>query len=357
MARGRVQILPAGDNPVSQAQAAVAELRRLSGLVPDADWDWSTCAVIAREWSYLDPVRGLCELEDIPVQLASEEFTGVWHLRETRALVNWLRGRDSRLVTSSDTEDWLASRAPNPWIELLHEAMAEYVLETGGAETPVDSFIEWLAEWGREIRRRQRGLLLLTAHRAKGLEFDHVVVLDGGWDRASEGEDAAAPVLRGHDPCQTDPHVDAFPREAPVPGCFVEHCIGPAPTRARGADTPRAGAEPALSAAQLARRVSEIRRLPGPEHPVHAAISALSPVDPLQARMAADRWELLDQSGTVVGQLARGFKAASGVRRAFATEIAIVEWDRERSDPDYRNGLRCENWEVVVPEIVFEPVA
>ncbi len=37
--------------------------------------------------------------------------------------------------------------------------------------------------------------------------------------------------------------------------------------------------------------------------------------------------------------------------------MAIVEWDRERSDPDYRDGLRCENWEVVVPEIVFEPVA
>ena len=51
-----------------------------------------------------------------------------------------------------------------------------------------------------------------------------------------------------------------------------------------------------------------------PEHPVHAAISALSPVDPLQARMAADRWELRDQRGTVVGQLARGFKAASSVR-------------------------------------------
>ena len=90
---------------------------------------------------------------------------------------------------------------------------------------------------------------------------------------------------------------------------------------------------------------------------MHAAISALSPVDPLQARMAADRWELLDQSGTVVGQLVKGCQAPSGVRCAFATVMAVVEWDRERSDPDCRNGLRCENWEVVVPEIVFEPVA
>ena len=87
MAQGRVQVLPAGDTPTTQAQAAVAELQRLATL--DPTWDWSQCAVIAREWSYLDPVRSLCELEDIPVQLANEEFTGVWHLRETRALVNW----------------------------------------------------------------------------------------------------------------------------------------------------------------------------------------------------------------------------------------------------------------------------
>ena len=49
-----------------------------------------------------------------------------------------------------------------------------------GRETPVNNFIEWLAEWGRDVRRQQRGLLLVTAHSAKGLEFDHVVVLDSG---------------------------------------------------------------------------------------------------------------------------------------------------------------------------------
>ena len=32
-----------------------------------------------------------------------------------------------------------------------------------------------------------------AAHRAKGLEFDHVVVLDGGWDRTDRNEDPDAP--------------------------------------------------------------------------------------------------------------------------------------------------------------------
>ena len=62
----------------------VSELERLSGLTPD--WEWSACAVVARDWSNLDPVRSLCELWGIPVEMANEDFSGFWHLRETRAL-------------------------------------------------------------------------------------------------------------------------------------------------------------------------------------------------------------------------------------------------------------------------------
>ena len=192
VAQGRVQLLPAGDTPIAQAQAVVAELKRLSGL--GRGWNWSSCAVVAREWSYLDPVRSLCGLEGVEVQVANEEFTGVWHLRETRALVNWLRERETRLVESAGLHEWLERQTPGPWIELLQEAVAGYELETGGEETPAGHFVEWLAEWGREVRRGQRGLLLLTAHRAKGLEFDHVVVLDGDWDRLGRGEDEYATV-------------------------------------------------------------------------------------------------------------------------------------------------------------------
>ena len=59
--------------------------------------------------------------------------------------------------------------------------------------------------------------------------------------------------------------------------------------------------------------------------------------------------------GTVVGQLAGGFEAPAGMRCAFATVLAIATWDRERSEPEYRGGIRCNSWEVVVPELVFEP--
>ncbi|MCY3794263.1 MAG: hypothetical protein OXG51_07795 [Gammaproteobacteria bacterium] len=61
---------------------------------------------------------------------------------------------------------------------MLRPAVEEHVLEAGGGELPVDQVVEWLAEWGGEVRRPQRRMLL-TGHRANGLEFDHGVFPDG----------------------------------------------------------------------------------------------------------------------------------------------------------------------------------
>ena len=40
-----------------------------------------------------------------------------------------------------------------------------------------------------------------------------------------------------------------------------------------------------------------------------------------------------------------------------ATVQAIATWSSERSDPQFRQGLKSDTWEVVIPELVFEPEA
>ena len=356
VAQGRVQILSVGDTLITQAQAVIAELKRLSEFAPS--WDWSTCAVVARAWRYLDPVRTLCALEGIPVQMANEDASAVWHLRETQALVNWLHGRDSRLVRSAELSDWLEGQPASPWTELLGEAIAAYELEIGGAETAVAQFIEWLAEWGRALRRRQRGLLLLTAHRAKGLEFDHVVVLDGGWNSVDTEEDADAPrrlyyvaMSRARETLTLARFPGAHPFQKGLQG-IPSVLRRPAPVRLPPAPPELVRQYKQLSLRDVFLSFAGYRH---PNHLLHRAIAALSPGDPLQLRFGSKRWELLDGQGTVVGQLASSFRPPSGTRCVSANVMAIATWSREYSEPEYQRNLRCENWEVVVPELVFEP--
>ena len=356
VAQGKVQILPAGDTPITQAQTAIAELKRLSQLT--SDWDWSKCAVIAREWSYLDPVRSLCELEGIPAQLANEDFSGFWHLRETRALVNWLSGRDYQLTSAAELNEWLAAQPFNAWIETLQEAIADYALETSGAETTTDAFIEWLAEWGREARRKQRGLLLTTAHRAKGLEFDHAIVLDGGWDRVGRGEDIDAPRRLYYVAMTRARHTLALAR---LPGRhpIQDALYGSRPELHRRQPFNLPTAPPELS--RLYRRLSlkdvflSFAGYLRPDHPAHRAIAALTPGDSLEVQVRANRWEVLDGNGTMVGRLAGNFEPPAGMRLHSAKVLAIAEWSREKSEQEYQANLRRDDWEVVIPELVFEP--
>ncbi len=187
--RGRVQILDAGHDPYEQAVHAVDELRRLAGLLPD--WDWSKAAVIARAWAQLMPVRSYCEALGIPVHMANDEIPGFWRLRETQALIAWMQ-EQGRTISAGAVAGWLDQQGPGCWWATLGDAIAELATEHGDGELLAKDLLEWLAEWGRDFRRRQTGLLLLTAHRAKGIEFDHVAVLDGGWETRSRGEDRDA---------------------------------------------------------------------------------------------------------------------------------------------------------------------
>ena len=301
-------------------------------------------------------MRSLCELEGIPVQMANEEFTGVWFLRETRALVDWLRERGSRLVSNADLQAWLTGQISNAWIELLQEAVSEYALETGDSETPVEGFIEWLAEWGRDIRGQQRGLLLLTAHRAKGLEFNHVVVLDGDWSRIGRDEDAPR---RLYYVAMTRAKETLMLMRLPGSNPFLDILLSAPQVLFRSGPATVPSEVPELARSYRRFSLGDVflsfagYRPPG--DPVHGAIAALSPGDNLHVRQGSPRWELLDQNGVVVGQLARGSSPPSGMHCEYATVLAIVRWDRERSEPQYQANLRAVFWEAVVPELIFKP--
>lgn len=186
VSEGRVQVLDAGADCRTQGWLALQELRRLADL--DAGWDWSRVAVIAREWKALEPVRAGCELLDILCHFAGrrERAPPIRRLREVARFLRLLDGRRGELMPLPQLQalvaDLRVDEANSPGNRLVTEFLEDFGSAVGEGAHPIavvlDAAYEFLAE---ADRRSGNGVCLTTAHGAKGLEFDHVVVLDGGW--------------------------------------------------------------------------------------------------------------------------------------------------------------------------------
>jgi ATP-dependent DNA helicase RecQ len=232
-------------------------------------------------------------------------------------------------------------------------------------------------EWCRDARRRQHGLLLVTAHSAKGLQFDHVAVLDGDWMRYGKGEDPDAPrrlyyvsmtrarqsllLARGggRDRSQRDGGRRGREERGHAGGHLLDE-LQPGPAvvfrdAAEVGDVP-----PALR--RVRRRLAPDKVDIGfagrfaPSRPVHAHIAGLAAGDGLTLRDSDGRWELHDAAANRVGRLAKAFTMPAGMRCTDASVAAVLVRSEDDSPPEYREQLRCARWEVVIPELVLEPV-
>lgn len=355
VAQGRVQILPAGENSLSQVMAVMAELERLAAR--DANWNWASCAVIAREWELLNPVRSYCEWRGIPVQFAKEGGLPFWKLRETQALIEWLKQSGQSLIDAKRINNFLADKNANPAWDMLREAISEYALETEETELPVAHFIDWLAEWGRDARRRQTGLLLVTAHSAKGLEFDHVAVLDGGWQ------------------ARPDEDIDTIRRLYYVAMTRARQTL----TLARMSNGNALLDVPLEAPCLLRRPVTRIAR-PPPElmrryvHPgigeidvgyagrspsaaqIHSLIACLEQGSPLTLQDINGRWHLLDAQGAIVGRMKKDYTVTNNMQCIAARVSAIIARRKEETDTTKYHEPKCDQWEVVVPELIFSRI-
>ncbi|MDR1888484.1 MAG: RecQ family ATP-dependent DNA helicase [Zoogloeaceae bacterium] len=366
--QGRVQILPAGADDIVQAMCVMTEFTRLAAL--DRHWDWSCCAVIAREWKTLAPVRAWCEFHGIPVQEADEKPCNFWRLRETQKLCSALAQDENKLIRAPLIEQRLTElvRPNHPWWASLQEAVAEYAEEIGETELPLAHFRAWLAEWGREARQRQTGLLLVTAHKAKGLEFDHVAILDGHWNRIDRDEDRDSPrrlyyvaMTRARHTlmlaCRQHPHggnpllnalpeTDAILRRSPIE-------LSPPPTELHR-HYQRLTANDVYIDWAMSKH---------PRAACHTAIARLeagSPLKLVEKTFGNDhKWYVTDMHDEVVGQLAQKFQPPKAMRCIAAQVRSIhVRYPSDVTEEKYKTQLASwlVRWEYILPELVFMPL-
>ncbi|MCZ0964457.1 RecQ family ATP-dependent DNA helicase [Paracoccus benzoatiresistens] len=350
VAQGRVQLLDCPRGDVAQAIAAVDELVRLSRL--DPDWSWSRAAIISRDWKRLAPVRAYAEALGLPVEMANESPPSVWRLREMQGFIEVLRRDPARLLSIRDLVEAVNTLPSNRWTDLIAEGIAALARELADKTMPVPDLIECFAEWARDTRSEQRGLLLLTAHRAKGLQFDDVVILNGGWDAPSRGEDADAPrrlfyvamtrARRSLCIMASDAH-PFLPRGG-------EHVLRrEAPSRS--GDVVLATAQyqmPNLKAVDL----SWAGRLPA-DHPSLRAIAEAQVGDPVQVVNEAGAWMIHNVRGRALGRMARTWSPPEGLNFLRGEVGAVVRWRKADNKEEFRAHLRREVWEAVAPELVW----
>ena len=373
--QGRAQILQLRGGQTTQAVAAIAELRRLSEL--DPDWQWSRCAIIARHWSDLEPARSACALYRIPAQSAREEAGSFWRARETQGFLNSLQSNGASTVSKGTLERYQSECAEGSWGELLAQALDELLLEESGANRLPVTFVQnWLGEWSREVRRKQQGLLLTSAHRAKGLEFDHVAILDGRWQARSRGEDPEAPrrlyyvaMTRARETLtllQVDDTGKTHPMDEPLnaTGCErVDNLLKPlldtqsvirrkAPT----CDISDQRLYERISVCGMRDIVLSFAGWRSPRSQTHRAIAQLAPGDPLSLVQSNGHWELCDSADRPVGRMARNWAPESDMRIVGASVHGVFRrWATDGADKEFRALLRADTWEVIVPKFVSRP--
>lgn len=351
VAQGRVCLLDSGPGDVAQAVAAVDDLIRLSRL--DPDWSWRRAAVIARDWQRLEPVRAYAEAQGVPFDFANETLPSIWRLREMQAFIAALLVDRTQLLTIPDMVGILNRQPQTHWSDLIGEGIGTLARELVEKAAPVPDLVQWFGEWAREARSEQRGLLLSTAHRAKGLEFDHVAILNGGWDYASKGEDADAPrrlfyvamtraragltvLTNGAHPFLRPGDPGVLPRQLkPDTGSPPGTRLRYVPSDARLVDLSFAG-----------------RLRPG--HPSLAAIAGARAGDPVRLVRDGARWQIEDAKGRILARLSRAFTPPEGAKFLRGEVAAILGWRKADGDEHYHHQLRRENWEAVLPELVFE---
>jgi len=415
LGRGRVQVIAVAE-PLHQALALVDELRRLRQL--DPGMDWSRCALLAREWSLLDPVRALCEAAGIPVCLAlpSDQQPPPFRVREHRLLLDHLRSDECRstdiesLLTWIDNQDGSDApgslsdlglsycgktdsgrilrsissnsdgyspqsieksdsiplslvtnaqvrQAPSPWWEGLRELLHDWRRQSGAGPQPARLIEEQVCDVLAELRRSPRlgkGVFLSTVHSAKGMEFDHVLVPDGGWSRPSEDErrlyyvgitraretlcllrraDAANPFLRelaGDHLLERDAHRPHDPLPEEIGRKYAVLGL-------KDLDLGYAGRFP-------------------PRAPIHQALANARTGDRLAARQSGHR-VLLTRSGVEIASLSR--QACERWlphldRIAEMRVMAMIQRTHLDGPEAYRAGYKMQEWELPMVQVVKE---
>lgn len=187
VAQGKVQVLQVASR-LEQAYACVEEVQRYLALKDTLQPE--DCCVVARTNAELVPLRIAMEQANIPCSIVGSE--AVPNLNRVREIHDWLeflkkhedeRWSGEKLLKTLNKKfkpEFLGTSIGRIVLEIAREFYGEVI----DFDVPCADIRDFFYDALFEQKRRGfggSGVMLATAHKVKGLEFDNVLILDGPW--------------------------------------------------------------------------------------------------------------------------------------------------------------------------------
>lgn len=298
------------------------------------------------------------------------------------------RERLGRAIAPNEVEPvagWLEENFGSPWARAVALWLRDYLrehLETAQTEAGKDEVqssemlelsprlaLEEFVEWAHSWRPEQNGVIVLTAHSSKGLEFDNVVVCDCDWLHTGSitGADrrlfyVAATRARHSLSLVTSSFMRTAGRmvsieksEHLVPLDLVPHNFY-VEAQSRAPLTPCSVRDvflsfPAWSGPRCHQSLATRQK-------TAEVVDLLKPGDQLRIKKTADQsdlnpWHVYAHSGDGwhhIGKMQRNFRPEVSDKELYAEVFALVLWRKQDSESYHQDKIHRERWFTVIPE-------
>lgn len=353
--RGAVRLVTSPPHPNLQAQLVYAEIQRIRSIDPAVKL--SEIAVLCRTHAPLERMRAICEVEELSCELTGPEAAkgqiSLMRTREGWALAQVLRRRQLRMIRVDVLRRFLSwqrhAQPGNAALQDLLDILEDIASTLQAKIVPAAEVLELFYEAAGEMRRdgRDSAVKLMTAHAAKGLEFDHVIVMDctdWRWDQEDERRLLYVAMTRAR---QTLTLMRAEGGRNPY---LVD--LG----TVRGVHDQLAGLRPQhrfdlerryLTLGPASMDIGFAGREP-PAAPIHRAVADLRSGDPvvIKGRVVHSR------EGQVVGRLAASADEIP-LQGATASVMTVMVRTLTQTPEEYRASVKVPQWETPLLEVTF----
>jgi ATP-dependent DNA helicase RecQ len=247
----------------------------------------------------------------------------------------------------------------------LDDLWSEWAGETGEAEVPVtlirDFFVEAIGERQR-AHQTAEGVVLVTAHKAKGVEFAHVTIADGGWSamgsKSEIEEERRVFYVAATRAKETLTVMVRKDRRTPFPAEMTCESVVDRTPRLQTKGTEAIVARRRYVMIDPTGLVVGWAANIAADRPVHAALQATSAGDAVRLVQRGYSIQIETDRGVPIATLSEAGRKIWEPRLDFvlsAKVTAMVRRTIEQEAEEYRAEAKVKTWEFPVVEVCWNP--